>query len=198
MALVYGAVYGEVYGDVFGVAAVVGGSFTDEDRALLTELHGSVSASVLAAAIAAQLQLAAVRREGEAGPVISDRIVFRGTTWRIALPFDLPVDWTRVEFTARVKSSDDQAASLLHVVVSNPSGADGLQIFNGSTDVTAADASISVDGSPVVILDAEVAAESPLGSYCYDAKVWNPDGVDQSVRGTLYVEADVTRSPLAA
>lgn len=159
---------------------------------ITTQLGGD-----LAAAIAAQLQLAAVRRAGDSGPVTTDRIVYRGTTWSIGIPFDLPEGWTRIEFTARDPGDDDQADSLVHIVVSDPSGDDGLKIFGGSSDVDdASKGSIAVDGSPVVSLAADVAAEAPHGTYAWDCKVWVGDSVERAAGGTFYVERDVTRSPL--
>ena len=88
--------------------------------------EGAVDAAALAASVASQLALAAVRAQLGTGPVLTERIVVRATTWRVALPFELPADWTRVEFTARADASDSQSASLVHLVKSNPADAERM------------------------------------------------------------------------
>lgn len=156
-----------------------------------------VSPTEIAEEVATRVAMQAIRDLLGSGLVATDRTVVRGTTWRIAMPFDVPATWDRMEFTVRQCGNHIQARSMVWIRVTNPADdADGLQVLAGSVASDATDATIVTEDveAPIVLVQATATQLVGPDAYAWDCKLFVGDEVTQEARGTIYVEADVTRT----
>jgi len=123
-------------------------------------------------------------------------IVYRGTTWTIALT-DLGdiSNLTKIWFTLRKRNNDTESDSIIQVEKTS-----GLLILNGSTSVTSNQASLSVTDDVAGDITITVKPEatqyiSPNDNLIYDIKGRTSAGVVQLLHKSenLIVSADVTR-----
>lgn len=156
-----------------------------------------VSPTEIAEEVATRVAMQAIRDLLGTGLVATDRTVVRGTTWRIAMPFDVPAIWDRMEFTVRQCGNHIQTRSSVWIRVTNPADdADGLQVLAGSIASDTDDATIVTEDveAPIVLVQATATQLIGPDAYAWDCKLFVGDEVTQEARGTLYVEADVTRT----
>jgi hypothetical protein len=126
----------------------------------------------------------------------SDITVRRGDTWSITLTgLGNISSRTKLYFTVKASTDSPDTAALLKVEESA-----GLQILNGSSSVTAGDASITVNsavtGSITIALAAAKSAGLPATreDYYYDVQMVTASAVSTLTDGNFTVEADVTRA----
>jgi hypothetical protein len=106
--------------------------------------------------------------------------------------------WAQLWFTVKRSLDDADADAVLQVLISDPGDVgDGLQLLNGSDDVTAAQASLAVASSTSVTLaidEAVTAQLRPKSGYHWDIQARIGADTLTLGQGRLNVTADVTRA----
>lgn len=133
-----------------------------------------------------------------------DLTVHRGDTFSATLTgITIPTDWTKLVFTAKRGLSDADTASVVQIVLTNPSaGTDGLKYLEGAapaSPVVAADAALTVPGltSLTITMKPHATKELGIGSgWFYDVQADYGAASNSTTvcAGAFAVDADVTRA----
>jgi len=124
--------------------------------------------------------------------------VYRGARWSISLTGLGDISSrTKLYFTVKANKTEQEDASALLKIEETI----GLQVFNGSSTVTPAHASLTVDnestGAVTIVVDedAGTADLTPQDGYAYGIRQITADGPnDVSEGGTFNIEANTTRA----
>ena len=114
----------------------------------------------------------------------------RGDTWSIEIT-DLTLDSNKQQFAIKNSASDTDAEALLLVDSDT-----GLLYLNGSSDVTAGNATLSLAGTTLTLtVAASVTAQLDRGTFSYGIQGVAADGTaSESYGGTFTITADVVRA----
>ena len=109
-----------------------------------------------------------------AGQINMQRAVtYDGTLTGISI---IPADWVYALFTVKRRVGDPDSAAVLQIKVTNGGDVgDGLKIVNGSSSVTASNASMAVNqgaGTVALHIEDNVLADIVTKSYYYDCKFY--------------------------